>query len=64
MEMAELRLTQGTIDKVKKETVLLVCDALGEDIKKSFYMALVPEEIFRKIQILTSHCAFHAKGQM
>ncbi len=34
MEMAELRLTQGTIDKVKKETVLLVCDALGEDIKK------------------------------
>lgn len=34
MEMTELHLTQSTIDKVKKEIVLLVCDALGGEINK------------------------------
>lgn len=36
MEMTELHLMQSIIDKVKREVVLLVCDAMGEDINKIF----------------------------
>ncbi|MDE5700051.1 MAG: nucleotidyltransferase domain-containing protein [Lachnospiraceae bacterium] len=34
MESAELQMTQSIIDKVKRESVLLICDAMGEDIRK------------------------------
>lgn len=30
----DLRLTQSIIDNVKRESVLLMCDALGKDIRK------------------------------
>ena len=49
MNMNEYNLTNEIIDKIKADSVAMVCTLMGDDLKKSSYMVPVPAVISQMI---------------
>lgn len=54
--MYNISLNEQVIQAVEKETVHLITEAMGSDVVKLYFMALAPEGIIRRIQILILLC--------